>query len=183
MNTTKSAAYRRRDTMNRYCCIAMVCAICWCIGCGGAGPTTGIESTVPQPGFAEGWRSPDGIMVFDKDTIFEHINGEAEIFFPYGFTEAVTITYRKDGEDRAAVIADVYAMGSPSDALGIYSKITSSKGNTLEFATADSHDEYQLIFCRDKYFVRITALGKWDTNERDLLICGAAIADLMPQSE
>ena len=43
-----------------------------------------IEERLPSPGFAEGWQS-DGVRLYDEKTVFEYINGEAELYFPYGF--------------------------------------------------------------------------------------------------
>ncbi len=163
---------------DRHTFIAVACAICLVCGCGNPKPKTNIESTVPQPGFADGWSS-DSPMVFDKDSLFELIDGEAEIFFPFGFTEAISITYKKDGTDHTAISAEVYAMGSPADALGIYAKFKRTDTSAPKFAADGFSDDYQVIFCLNKYFVRLTALGKWDSSKTDLLACGAAIANLI----
>jgi hypothetical protein len=136
---------------------------------------------LPVPGFAEGWRSEGGVRLFQRDNLFEHINGEAELYLPYGFVEAAATTYDRTGDATGSVSADVYEMGSLLDAFGIYSSNRSLDKPAPGFGSDGFYDEYQVMFYQDKYFVRLTALGEWDGSGDDLLACGRAIADRLPR--
>ncbi|MGE5239339.1 MAG: hypothetical protein ACM3ON_11095, partial [Chloroflexota bacterium] len=76
--------------MERFVMVALVAV---CFACALAGTSFGNESAVkvlPAPVCAEGWIMEDEASLYDKDTLFERINGESELFFPYGFEVLVS---------------------------------------------------------------------------------------------
>jgi len=161
--------------------VALILCVAVCHpGCAPARESLKIETTLPMPGFAEGWESGDGVQLFNKDTLFNHINGEAELYFPYGFVVAAATTYDSIGTDYS-IAAEVYEMGSLLDAFGIYSNYRHPGKKPLDFGGDGFCDASQLMFYQDKYFVRLTALGEWERSGDDLLACGQAIAVGLPQ--
>jgi len=66
-------------------------------GCTAPSDSCGAKEMLPMPGFAEGWRSDGGVRLYTKNTLFEHINGEAELYFPYGFVVVATTRYERTG--------------------------------------------------------------------------------------
>lgn len=138
-----------------------------------------IEARLPQPGFAEGWRS-DGIRTYDKKTLFEYINGEAELYFPYGFEAVATTNYTYQGDSNHALVADVYRMGSGLDAFGIYSNYRYPEAEYLKIGAQGFASEYQLMFYQDRYFVKLSAYGEPEQNRKELLACARAIEKELP---
>jgi len=170
--------------MSRFSVILLVSGVCLALptaSCTKHQPASGIESMLPIPGFAEGWNSSGGVETFDETTLSDHINGEAAMYYPYGFTVAASATYTRAGATDNSVRADVYEMGSVLDAFGIYSNYRYADEPVPEFGCDGSYNKYQLTFYQDKYFVRLNALGDWGSNEETLLDCGRAIADRLPQ--
>lgn len=159
----------------------VLCLVLSALGCGTPTGPSGVAGMLPMPGFAEGWRSESGVRLYQRDNLFEHINGEAELYFPYGFVEAATTTYDRAGDGGGSVAADVYEMGSLLDTFGIYSSYRNPGKPVPDFGSDGFYDEYQLMFYQDKYFVRLTALGSWEGSKDTLLTCGRAIADKLPQ--
>src|SRR4030065_592008 len=53
-----------------------------------------MESLVPKKNLPEGWVLIEGPRTFTKKTLFEHINGQAELFFKYGFQKSVFAIYQ-----------------------------------------------------------------------------------------
>ncbi len=159
----------------------VLCLMLVVFGCGRSSAPAGVAGMLPVPGFAEGWRSEVGVRLYQRDNLYEHINGEAELYLPYGFVEAAATTYDRTGGTAGSVSADVYEMGSLLDAFGLYSSYRSPDKAAPGFGSDGFHDKYQLMFYQDKYFARLTALGEWDGSADDLLACGRAIADKLPQ--
>lgn len=158
-----------------------LCAMLCTVSCSMSSDSSTAEGLLPMPGFAEGWRSDGGVRLYDEDTLYEHINGEAELYLPYDFVQAATTTYDRAGNAGGSVSADVYEMGSLLDAFGIYSNYRHPDRAAPDFGSDGFYDEYQLMFYQDKYFVRLTALGSWEGSKDTLLACGRAIASRLPQ--
>jgi len=167
--------------MRPFAVLLIVLSLCSSQSCTKPSDTSGVKGMLPMPGFAEGWRSEVGVRLFQRDNLYEHINGEAELYLPYGFVEAATASYDRAGAAAQSVSADVYEMGSLLDAFGIYSSYRNPEKPAPGFGSDGFYDDYQLMYYQDKYFVRLTALGRWDGSADDLLACGRAIAENMPQ--
>ena len=65
-----------------------------------ASPAAGADngsmlSILPADGCGEGWVMEEKPALFTVDTLFDHINGEAELYFPYGFDTLATARYVK----------------------------------------------------------------------------------------
>jgi hypothetical protein len=151
------------------------------VGCAPPGQHSSVKAMLPMPGFAEGWRSDSGVRLYTRETLFEHINGEAELYFPYGFVVAAATRYERTGDSDDSITADVYEMGSLLDAFGVYSNYRTPDKAAPPFGSDGFYDDHQLMFYQDKYFVRLTARGSWEQSTEALLACGSAIAERLPQ--
>ncbi|HOZ50030.1 MAG TPA: hypothetical protein PLO37_23750 [Candidatus Hydrogenedentes bacterium] len=149
-------------------------------GCASNGALRDVAGVLPSPGFGDGWAMDDTIREYGPDTVFDYIDGEAELYFPYGFETLATTTYVHDGNADDAVTADVYAMGSVLDAFGIYSNYRYSGADHVDVATEGFCDGYQLMLYQDRYFVRLSASGKPETNRAPLEACAKAVAARLP---
>jgi hypothetical protein len=106
-------------------------AIALALGCRRAGRETPQASPQPSssevgvaafvPKTLEGWTIAEGPLTFRPDTLYEYLDGGAPRYLDYGFREAVHVRYALGGDPQAAVTLDVYEMGSPLGAFGIYS--------------------------------------------------------------
>ncbi len=55
--------------------------------------TTQLESLVPKTA-PDGWTLRDAPETFTRETLFEHIDGQADLFVQYGFEKSVFAIYR-----------------------------------------------------------------------------------------
>ncbi|MDQ1257785.1 MAG: hypothetical protein QG656_2391 [Candidatus Hydrogenedentes bacterium] len=158
-------------------------AVCGMVlaACATTGPAdVPIEQRLPAPGFADGW-TMDGLpSCYDPKTVFDYIDGEAELYFPYGFAALATATYLHGGDAADAVTADVYAMGSVLDAFGIYSNYRYPGADKVAVGAEGHCDGYQIMFYQDRYFVRLSASGKPAVNPPNLTACAEAISKRLP---
>lgn len=152
-----------------------------CAGCAttGDGPMK-VEDLLPAPGFAEGWVAEGPANVYDPVTVSDYIDGEAELFYPYGFETLASVSYVHNGDVKDEITADLYAMGSLLDAFGIYSNYRDPSAETLAIGAEGYCDGYQLMFYQDRYFVRLSASGARDANPPNLAACAKAIAARLP---
>ncbi len=71
------------------------------------------------PSAIDGWTWDREDKAYDRETLFDHIDGGAEVYLAYNFRKAFVHRYLKAG--RPDIVAEVYIMGSPEDAFGVFS--------------------------------------------------------------
>jgi len=141
---------------------------------------TSIETLLPSPGFSEGWIMEGKVNSYTKDTLYEYINGESELYFPYGFEIVGSALYLKAGDQNTALIADVYKMGSLLDAFGIYSNYRMPYTEEVKVGSEGFMTGSQLMFYQDRYFVRLASSGTLTLEHAVFVACAEAIAKNLP---
>jgi hypothetical protein len=139
-----------------------------------AGPL--LEKILPYPECSVGWTMADKPSVFNKDNLFERINGEAEIYFPFGFDLMVSARYINIHDPRVAIDADVYRMGSLLDAFGIYAGYRRADDPQANAGADSALSSSQLLFYQDRYFVRLQATGALEIDKANFTACASAIS-------
>lgn len=139
-----------------------------------------ISNALPAPTFAREWMIEDKVKIFDQDTLFDHINGEAELFFPYGFKTMATASYANEKNSELSVVADVYQMASALDAFGIYSNYRKTDKTWVTVGAEGFISDSQLLFYQNKYFVRLQASGTTSFSRETFLALARAISDKLP---
>ena len=139
-----------------------------------------MENLLPAYGCAQGWTLKDKAALFDKDTLFDHINGEAELYFPYGFDMLATATYINGNNSEEWIVADVYRMASPLDAFGIYSNYRKADAASMTVGAEGFVSPSQLMFYQDRYFVRLQVTGATGLGQDVFLACAWAVSEKLP---
>ena len=139
-----------------------------------------LKDALPAEGFAEEWAIEDEAKLFDKENLFDHINGEAELYFPYGFESLATANYLNDDDHDLSIVADVYKMGSLLDAFGIYSNYRKANNSWVAIGGEGFISPTQLMFYQDRYFVRLQVSGETKLPQDVLLACARAISGKLP---
>lgn len=115
-----------------------------------------------------------------KDTLYEYINGESELYFPYGFEIVGSALYMKVSNPNIALVADVFKMGSLLDAFGIYSNYRMPYAEKVKIGSEGFVTQSQLMFYKDRYFVRLAASGTLTLERAVFIACAEAIAKNLP---
>jgi hypothetical protein len=66
----------------------------------------------------QGWRAVGDPSPYNPKTIFQYMNGAAELYLAFNFRELKTTRLEKPG--RPSIVVEVYEMGSPEDAYGVF---------------------------------------------------------------
>jgi hypothetical protein len=105
----------------------------------------------------EGFDMETPVMVYNKSNIFDHINGEAEIYFPLGFKFLFLQSHRK--QDTGVVVSvEAYDMDTIKGARAIFEKYTQDGGSKIKgFFEQAWSDEYRVLFYNNKYFIQVMA--------------------------
>jgi hypothetical protein len=131
---------------------------------------------LPFPECVKGWAATEKIVFYNKDNLFERINGEAEIYFPFGFDLLASARYQSSVNPQIAIDADIYRMGSLLDAFGIYAGYRRADDAGAGIGADGVISSSQLLFYQDRYFVRLQATGTLEIDKNIFLVCGGAIS-------
>ena len=93
--------------------------------------------------------------VYNRDNIFDYMDGEAEAYLPLGFRLLYTERYRKPGTDKL-ILVEIYDMGSSNGAGGIFDVYSQKGGRKVEgIGSAAWTDNSLILFWRSRYFFRV----------------------------
>lgn len=175
------------------------CLLMYEVAC--AAPATGpLRTLMEKPALNGGWTRSGKAEFYDKDTLFDLVDGEAEAYFPYGFQGALSAIYTQGGDMAKEVRVEVYEMGSLLDAYGIYSTMREIGSTPVDVGTEGIGGTTQIMFYADKYLVKIlvysSAAGDALLSIAKAVACElptdkkkptqlalVAIPDLVPQSD
>ncbi len=126
------------------------------LGVGASSWAAPLKSLVPKKDIPVEWSLIHGPQPYTQKTLFERINGQAELFLKYGFQNSVFAIYqsKKSREDQVEV--DIYDMGSVLHAFGIFSRFR-NEDRPGRFGLDSFLDDHSALFYQGKYFVMLYA--------------------------
>ncbi len=139
-----------------------------------------MERFFPESACADGWILDGKVAIFDKDTLFDRINGESELFFPYGFQKLAYARYENKQNPKVALDIDVYRMGSLIDAFGIFANYRRKDDADMPIGAEGTISSSQVFFYQDQYFVRLQVTGAVSAPHAVLKNCALAISQNLP---
>ena len=117
--------------------------------------STAIESILPKD-IPDGWALIDGPHLYTKKTLFEHIDGQAELFFKYGFQKSIFTIYQNKQNQGNQIELDIYDMGNVLHAFGIFSRFR-NEDQPIGIGLDSFSDDRFASFYKGKYFVMLYA--------------------------
>jgi hypothetical protein len=141
-----------------------------------------MEQLFPMPACAKDWIQDGKVVLFDKDTLFDRINGESELFFPYGFQKLAYARYENKQDPKVALDIDVYRMGSLIDAFGMFANYRRRDDEDMRIGAEGTVSSSQVFFYQDQYFVRLQVTGAVSAPQAVLKECARAISQNLPQT-
>jgi hypothetical protein len=110
----------------------------------------------------EGMESREMPATYFPESLFEYINGAAEIYLSYDFKELIVAEYTKsDSTDSVAV--EIYDMGNHKNSFGIYSAERYPDNVFMDLGTQGYMEEGALNFLVGRYYVKLLC---YDCGER-----------------
>ena len=117
--------------------------------------TATLESLIPKTA-PDGWTLRDAPETFTKETLFEHIDGQADLFVQYGFNKSVSAVYRKADSPDDKIDLDIYDMGNSLQAFGVFSRFRQNESPVGIGLDSYLEDRYALFY-KGQYFVVLQA--------------------------
>lgn len=114
-----------------------------------------LASLLPKGGEV-GARLSDGPAFYGQADLYEYIDGGAEAFVGYDFVELAHAVYQKGD---AEITVDVYDMGRPENAFGIYAGESSPDYSFISIGAEGYQGDLLINFFHDRYYVKLSAFS------------------------
>lgn len=139
-----------------------------------------MEELLPPVSCTEGWNIEGKPLFYNRETLSDRINGEAELYFPYGFDQMAAARYSSVKNSGSGMDVEIYRMGSLLDAFGMYANYRQKEGRSLTVGAESNLSGSQLYFYRGRNFVHIQITGTDDSNSASLAECAKTVASRIP---
>ncbi len=159
---------RLRTSVPRGLCVLSA----FLMSCGAPPPDreTGADPAASIPLEVDGWRVEGGMEAHDTDTIYDYIDGHAEVYLAYGMQRCLSWRYRGP-QGEPAIVLDLFELASPADAFGVFTH--DRDGAELAVGQGGLLRSGWLSFWKGSWFGSVYAEGESERADRALL----AIAD------
>ena len=126
----------------------------------------------------EGWKTDGAIKSFNAETLWEYINGAAELFLAYDFQELHVADLASRTAKDLIVTVNIYDQGTPLNAFGVYNTERPDNADVLEIGGGGVVlAPYQALLLKDRYYVKVDAFeGEIDASVGGSLLKAVAAA-------
>lgn len=125
-----------------------------------------------------GWTTSAEDRIYDEKTIFEYINGAAEVYRAYNMKQCFTRRYIR--ERNPAIVLDIFDMASAKDAFGVFTHDTD--GNVVSVGQEGRYRPGWLSFWKHQYFVSIYMEEETEEAEEAVMALGQTVASIIKKS-
>jgi len=140
------------------------------------GEKENVNSKITLPSEVAGWTWDGKDAKYNSRTLFDYIDGAAELYLAYGFQNLVVRRFEKPGQP--PIMTELYEMASSEDAYGVFS--FERQDEPVGIGQGSELGGGLLRFWKGKYFVSVYAEGEGKEVEAAILNSGRAVANSIP---
>lgn len=142
-------------------------------------PSVGQE-VIPGDDFTAGWKRSEPLRKFISQDLFNHIDGGAELFLEFGFSELFVQSY-SDGT--AELVVSVYRMNDATAALGVYLMKMGKETPFPEIAARNSSEVVQSAILKGRCFIQVDNFGDTPAPRSAVVALANAVLTLVPDEK
>ncbi len=113
-----------------------------------------------------GWKQSGETQIFSPNTLYEYIDGAADLYLAYDFQQLQVAEY--SNAQKASVTIELYSHRSSNDAFGVYSEERLPEANYLNIGAEGYVDKNVLNFVTETHYVKIASY-KTGAEDREVL--------------
>jgi len=163
--------------------VSLLSAFLSIYGCGGDSDKSG-RASGPAAYFPEEIeevnlvRSSD-IRTFEGESLFEYINGGAEIYHLYGFIDVATASYTAGDKE---IILDIYRFETDENAYGLYTSIKPLGPGNIQLGAEGFSTGNSIDFVKGSYVIRVVGFDESEGTKNAAKDLAKRINQLVPGS-
>ncbi len=123
------------------------------------------------------WRAESASVAYTPETIFDYIDGHAEVYLAYGFRGSIARRYLGP-EELGDIVLDVFELASPEDAFGVFTH--DQDGEEVAVGQGALFRYGWLSFWKGPFFVSIYAEGEGEAAIDAVYQLGHGVAAAIP---
>ncbi len=122
-----------------------------------------------------GWKAEEQDEFYNRETLYEYINGGAELYLTYDFQKVFVRRFMK--QNVPEIVLDIYDMTTSKDAYGIFS--SERQDEEVGIGQDSEYGGGLLRFWKDKYFVSVLGIGDEQIVNSAILELGKKVAEVI----
>ncbi len=126
---------------------------------------------LPLPDEVDGWKASQKDGIYDQESLYDYINGGAELYLSYDFKKCINRTYLRP--EQPDIVVDLFDMGTSQNAYGVFSH--SMETVDAAYGQGSQYSEGLLLFWKDRYYVSIMSYPETPESKKALLTLGKEI--------
>jgi hypothetical protein len=140
-------------------------------------PRAGLDQLFPGAGFEKGWSWHGKPKIYSPQNLYEYIDGEAELYLSYDFKELATLIYFWGSSEDTFFTVDVYDMGTPLNAFGLYSSYRYPGYQYEKIGTESFVSDFGLKFFQGRFVVEIKSSDESEKCGKAVRVVAGLVAD------
>ena len=148
-------------------------------GCSGrAADDVAVDMDQLLPQQISGWTRAETAVTYDRETIFDYINGAGEVYRSYDFGEVLVARYT--ASERPEVTVELFDMGNPADAYGVFSYARESE----EPGIGGGYEQRGRVLCfwQDRFYVCVLTEERTSDSDQDLITVARSVSQQLPST-
>lgn len=147
--------FRNRQRGTRWICFLLMFMLMACT----PKAATSLTEVFPDATAFADWRRSEELAIYDRETIFELVNGQADFFFVYGFEQVAVGRYEHAAGSELDI--EIWQLATAADAYGLFT--ASIAGEPVDIGSAgDADPGRRVAFWQDRYTVQVRARQELD---------------------
>ena len=130
------------------------------------------------PDDMHGWKKSGADRTYDRETIFDYIDGGGEVYLTYGFRKVIVRSYTRSEEPE--ILAEIFDMGSSFDAFGMLS--FEREGDHVDVGEDSEYQPGALRFWKGKYFIIVSSERRTPDTEKAVMSLGREISKRLKET-
>jgi hypothetical protein len=114
-----------------------------------------MDGLFPSPGFEKGWKWEGKPRHYTPQNLYEIIDGEAELYLSNGCRELGSLLYYNGSAEDTFFVVDIYDMGDPLNAFGLYSGFRHPDYRFEAIGTEGFVSDFGIKFYKGEYYVDV----------------------------
>ncbi len=135
------------------------------------------DLTALLPVNIDGWKVSAKDQIYNRDNLYDYINGGAELYLSFGFKNVISRTYSKSGQPN--IIVDIFDMVTSRDAFGVFSISRETVDKT--FGQGSQYTEGLLLFWKNNYYVSILSSPETAESKKAVFNLARKIESSVPE--
>jgi hypothetical protein len=129
-------------------------------------PSRGDPAAALEALAQDDWALYDRILQFTPDSLYEQINGRAELYLSYDVVSLTYASFDHATDPSRSISLSVYDMGRPIDAFGIYSVERSPGHHTIDLGRAAYRSDANYSVWHGQYYITVVSTDSGEDSAR-----------------